>query len=161
MFFLILPSYWKTIRLLIGARRGRKNTTKYFINQSFRNNIQIRLIKQGLITPILLFTIWHPLSSSFVSVTVHTVTIFATQRTWPRFMQFLLLYIFSCSFSIINPILTKPKRPNALHDCTWSCNPIARLHAVQQSKKTSWYSLVARWHAVQQYTCSNANSPAI
>ena len=58
--FLILPSYCKTIRLLKGARCGRKNPTKYLINQSFRNNIQIRLIKQWLITPILLFTAWHP-----------------------------------------------------------------------------------------------------
>ena len=39
-FFIILPSYWKTIRLLTGARRGRKNPTKYFVNQSLRNNIQ-------------------------------------------------------------------------------------------------------------------------
>ena len=56
-FFLILPSYWKTIRPLIGATRGRQNSTgtKYLINQSFRNNVQIRLIKQWLITPILFF----------------------------------------------------------------------------------------------------------
>ena len=76
--FLISPSYCRTIHLLTGARRGRKNSTKYFINQSLRNNIQIKLIKQWLITSILFSTTWHPLSSCFVSVTDHTVTIFVT-----------------------------------------------------------------------------------
>ena len=71
LFFLISPSYCGTIHLLTGARCGRKNSTKYLINQSFRNNIQIRLIKQWLITPIFFFTAWHPLSSCFVPVTVH------------------------------------------------------------------------------------------
>ena len=78
LFFLILPSYRKTIRLLTGARRGRKNPNKYITNLSLRNNIQIKLIKQWLITPILVFTDWHPLSSCFMSVANHTVTIFVT-----------------------------------------------------------------------------------
>ena len=30
-----------------------------------------------------------------------------------------------------NPIVTKPRRPNALHDWTWPYNPITRLHEVQ------------------------------
>ena len=78
LFFLISPSYCGTIRPLTGASRGRKNPTKYFVNQSLRNNIQIRLIKQWLITPILFSTAWHPLSSCFVSVANYTITIFFT-----------------------------------------------------------------------------------
>ena len=149
LFFLISPSYCGTIRLLTGARRGRKNPTKYFVNQSLRNNIQIRLIKQWLITPILFSTTWHQLSSCFVPVAVHTVTIFVTWRPWPPFILIQLL-IFCSDFCIINPILTKPKKPKALHDYTQYCNLIARLHAVQQWNKTPWYSLIARLHAVQQ-----------
>ena len=75
---LILHSYCEIIRLLTGARRGRKNSTKYFIHQSLRINIRIRLIKQWSITPILFSTTWHQLSSCFVPVAVHTVTIFVT-----------------------------------------------------------------------------------
>ena len=78
LFFLISPSYCGTICLLTGARHGRKNSTKYLINQSLRNNIQIRLIKQWSITPILFSTTWHQLSSCFVPVAIHTVTIFVT-----------------------------------------------------------------------------------
>ena len=67
-----------------------------------------------------------------------------------------------CSyFCIINPILTKPKKPKALHDYTQYCNLIARLHTVPQSTKTPWYSPIAWLHAVLQSDCTIARSPAI
>ena len=107
LFFLISPSYCGTIRLLTGVRHGRKNSTKYLINQSLRNNIQIRLIKQWLITPIFFF---YPLAS-------------IEQLPWTCYRLYCHNLCCIKALASFHLILTKTQNPK----CT------AQLHTVLQS----------------------------